>query len=220
MTKFTEFILEKTEPFEHIIWDWNGTIVNDLDLAVQSLGDLMDEHGLNRLDHEGYRKEFGFPIRDLYERLGFDLEKHCFDRLCERYTEIFNRDRAFQARLHDGMHEILETLGNKKTQSILTAGIQWHINEMVQHFGVHHHFDFIYGIDNLHAASKLERGRQLIKDSGVPSEKTILVGDTDHDFQVAKALGTHVLLIADGYQSFERLLELHPEAVQSRYVFD
>lgn len=220
MQKFHELLYEKLTPYEHIIWDWNGTVVNDLEQAIDSLATLMQENGLPRITKDEYLLEFGFPIRDLYIKLGFDMENLCFDQLCDRYTEIFNRDRAFKAKLHDGMHELLEGLSHHKTQSILSAGVQWHIDEMTQHFGVNHLFDYIYGIDNLHAASKLGRGRELIEVSKIDKEQTILIGDTDHDYEVAEQLGIDCLLIADGYQAASRLLDIHHHVIPSRYSLD
>ena len=81
-----------------------------------------------------------------------------------------------------------------------------------------HHFDHIFGIDNHYAGSKLERGRELIEKSRISPSQTLLIGDTDHDLQVANELGIDALLIADGYQSFNKLSQLHHNVLESRYL--
>lgn len=216
MEKFHLSLFEKLKPFDHVIWDWNGTIVNDFEQGVMALADLMIENNLEPITNERYHREFCFPIRDLYVKLGFDLNKKPFEELCIRYQQIWDK-RAFQAKLHDGIKDFLEDLSLHKTQSILSAGIQWHVEEATKFFDVHHLFDHVFGIHDLQAASKINRGRELMEISKVAPEKTILIGDTDHDHEVARTLGASCLLIADGFQSYERLSKVHNNVIPSRY---
>ena len=59
-----------------VIWDWNGTLLDDLQLCLRLLNELLEESGCpNRYDLEGYREIFGFPVVDYYRRAGLDLEK-------------------------------------------------------------------------------------------------------------------------------------------------
>lgn len=183
---------------------------------MQALGDLMEECDLPRISQQKYREEFCFPIQNFYIKLGFDFKKNSFDYLCKRYSDIWGV-RAHEAQLHDGIRDFLEDIGLSKTQSVLSAGIQWQIEAAAKHFDVHHLFDHVFGINDLRAASKLDRGRELIEVSKISPTKTILVGDTDHDGEVAMALGIGSLLIADGFQSLDRLAKVHNNVIPTRY---
>ncbi len=127
--------------------------------------------------------------------------------------------RAGSARLFPGVGEILKSLKVTRTQSILSAAAQWHLDEITAHFNIQHHFHYRFGIDNHYAGSKLDRGKELIEVSGIPAADTILIGDTDHDYEVAGELGISCLLVADGHQSPERLKCVSPNVISGRRMF-
>ena len=66
---------------DHVIWDWNGTLLNDVPHAIDTINFLLEPRGLPLMSIERYREIFGFPIRRYYETLGFDLQAESFARL-------------------------------------------------------------------------------------------------------------------------------------------
>jgi phosphoglycolate phosphatase len=201
----------------HVIWDWNGTLLNDVDLMVEVIGDILDKHGLERVNREKYCELFRFPIREYYKLIGFDLEKVSFERLSEQFTQDY-REGLSTTQLHDGVKEFLRCVTQSKiSQSVLSAAQETFLHEQLKHFGVHHYFDHIYGLEDYHAVSKIERGKQLMAEAKIPKETTLLIGDTDHDLEVGDALGVEVLLLADGHQSFDRLSSKHHRILRTRY---
>ena len=68
----------------HVIWDWNGTLVNDTHLAVEAACVLLEEHNLPLIDIAHYKEYFRFPVRDYYKLMGFDLEKVSFENSAEK----------------------------------------------------------------------------------------------------------------------------------------
>lgn len=198
-------ILEFAQDYDHVIWDWNGTLIDDTEIAVQALNAMLTEHQLNPVDKIQYKNVFGFPIRNYYEKVGFDLNQLSFDKLCDRFVEEYNHKRSKSAKLFHGIHETLSEIKKTKTQSILSAAEQNHLNEMTEYYGVAKHFHYRFGIEDFKAATKLHRGLDLIQTVDIPKNKTLMIGDTDHDFEVAQALGIQCLLIADGHQNEDRL---------------
>jgi phosphoglycolate phosphatase len=71
--------------------------------------------------------------------------------------------------------------------------------------GISNYFEGVAGLTDHYAVSKVERGKQLIREFNIDNENTWLIGDTTHDFEVATELGVKCILIADGHQSAERL---------------
>ncbi len=205
---FNQKIISHTENFDHIIWDWNGTLMNDVDIAVDSLNVMLAENNLPTKSIDEYKELFGFPIRSYYEKVGFDLQKLSFEKLCERFIDEYNHKRAKTANLFDDISDLLSEIKKIKTQSILSAAEQNHLHEMTDHFELTNHFHHRFGINDFYASSKIARGHELISHSGISVKQTILIGDTDHDFEVAQALGVSCLLISDGHQSEHRLRAL------------
>lgn len=211
-------ILAKVKNYDQIIWDWNGTLLDDVHVSVEVIGVLLEKHGLPRLTREGYRDIFQFPIIDYYKKLGFDFEKAPFKQVADEFVAEFNR-KVVDATLFDGTLAMLESIQSAGIrQAILSAATQWHLDEITAHFELTRYFTHIYGIDNHYAASKLERGRELLKASGINPARTLLIGDTDHDLEVASELGTDALLIADGHQSHERLASKHHDVMFTRFI--
>lgn len=215
-TPFKEILLDKVSSYKHVVWDWNGTLLNDLDIAVDALGALLDEHKIPRVSADEYKGLFRFPVIEYYKDVGFDLEKISFEYLCSRFVEEYNGKRAHTAQLFDGVPDILAAIKAQKTQSILSAGEQNHLNEITKALNIDHHFDNIYGLGDYYAASKIQRGHQLMDAVGIEASKTIMIGDTDHDHAVGQALGIDVLLIADGHQNYDKLKSIHHNVIETR----
>ena len=198
---------------DHIIWDWNGTLLSDVPHAVATINTLLAPRGLPLMDLERYRNTFCFPIRKYYEALGFDLKAESLSDLCETFVERFMA-KVNHCALEEGSRELLKRIkGAGKTQSVLSATHQPNLDQMVASFQLEPYFDFVYGIEDKLAASKLRRGHELIAASGIAPARTILVGDTDHDLEVARELGIPVVLVSHGHQCAERLRSLHHNVV-------
>ena len=75
---------------ELILWDWNGTLLDDVELCVDALNRLLARFGYpQRYDREQYRAIFGFPVQDYYARAGFDFARHSFDELARSFMEDY-----------------------------------------------------------------------------------------------------------------------------------
>ena len=191
---------------QHIIWDWNGTILDDVSYAVETINWQLARHGRPTLSYAQYRDIFDFPIRRYYDRLGFDYTRMSFEDLCHEYIEQYMSGyqvcRPFEA--------VLQVLRASRTQceqqSILSASDQSSLEQMIKHFAIGDLFDQVHGLDNRFAASKLVSGQRLIERSQVRLEDTVLVGDTLHDVEVASALGIDILLVDHGHHSRAKLL--------------
>ena len=58
---------------EHIVWDWNGTLLDDRWLTIAVMNRLLARRNMDELTEDRYLQFFTFPVIDYYRRLGFDL---------------------------------------------------------------------------------------------------------------------------------------------------
>jgi len=210
-------LLRKFASYKHIVFDWNGTLLDDTQICVDVISDLLSEHGLPRISLERYREIFGFPVIDYYRKLGFDFERTPFSLVGDHFIERY-RKRLGEAQLFEGVPLTLEILKKKGVRlSILSAAAQHHLDEATANYGLRPFLDLVFGTQDHYASSKLERGRELIKTTSIPPSNTLLIGDTDHDLEVGANLGVDILLVADGHQHYERLLQKHPNTIYSRF---
>ena len=191
--------------YHHLIWDWNGTLLDDLDLCIDVMNAILERRQLPQLHRARYHALFDFPVRTYYERLGFDPVEDSFARLSVEFISGYDA-RRLESALHPAARQVLAAASAAGLrQSILSAYRQETLHEIVQHFGLAAHFDHIAGLANIHAHSKLALGHALVRRLAIAPARILLVGDTLHDLEVARELGGDCALIAAGHHPFERL---------------
>lgn len=203
---------------ETIIWDWNGTLLNDYQAAWKAECRLFDKIGHSpRLDIEERKKLFTMPVQEYYRRLGFDFTLSNFEELSHQWFEFYEEEIK-AVTLFEGTELLLEKVrGAGKRQFILSAGPESHLVEYVNEKNLKKHFHGIYGLKGKTADCKRERGRDLFREHAPDPQKTLIIGDMVHDAEVAEDLGCHVLLVADGHQHYDVLKEKTSFVLKSRY---
>ena len=191
--------------YKHIIWDWNGTLFNDVELCLDILNNLLRNNNLPTKTVDFYRDIFTFPVRDYYAKAGFNLDVLSFEKLGQEWMNEYQQ-RRLEGGLHDGVQEILTKFNmNNIEQSILSAYKHDTLLEIVNHFNLQHYFTHLTGLDNIYASSKVNLGKDLMKKLVNFNCNVLLIGDTVHDFDVAMEIGCDCILIANGHQSKEKL---------------
>ena len=193
---------------ELILWDWNGTLLDDVELCVDALNRLLAEYGYpQRYNREQYRAVFGFPIEDYYTRAGFDFTKHSFAELAEKYMEDYVPASA-ACLLMDGAIDALEAFrAAGLRQVILSASKLDTLQQQAEDRGVTQYFERLLGLGDIYAKSKVEIGLAYLKENGFDPVRAVMIGDSVHDFEVAQALGVRCVLQSGGHQPPEKLRE-------------
>ncbi|MDR1755430.1 MAG: HAD family hydrolase [Culturomica sp.] len=191
--------------YTNIVWDWNGTLLDDLDAGVNTLNRMLEGRGLPLLTTEQYKAQFGFPVEPFYRQVGFDLERENLHEISVDFVRTYE-EFAPDVRLHREVVETLQSLREAgKIQFILSALREELLQPMVEEFGLSLYFSQVCGSDNIYAIGKVDRGRRMVGLCGIRPEETLMIGDTLHDAEVAEALGFDVLLYTGGHNSADRL---------------
>jgi len=193
--------------YSHIIWDWNGTLFNDVEWCVCVIDTLLLKRGLKPLGNVAdYQAVFGFPIINYYERAGFNFTNEPFEVAAKEYIDLYHTNKSGGCELHKSARFLLEWFcGQGKVQTILSASEKCNLIAQISEFGIEGYFEELLGLGDIYAKSKAEIGADYIRRRNV--EKAVLIGDTEHDFEVATALGIDCLLVANGHQSKEKLMK-------------
>lgn len=191
--------------YRNVVWDWNGTLLNDLEAGVSTLNRMLEKRGLERLTTETYKDEFGFPVIDFYKKVGFDVEGESFHDLSVDFVETYELF-ADQVILNEGVETVLASLQKKGIRLyVLSALREDLLQQMLHDFSIASYFDTACGSEDIYAAGKVERGLRMVEQLGIDPEDTLMVGDTIHDAEVAKALGFDCVLYSGGHNSEWRL---------------
>ena len=194
--------------YTHLIWDFNGTILDDVEIGIESVNLMLSARGLKTLNSvEEYRHAFGFPIIDYYRSLGFDFEKEDYYTVLapewvNNYLERVPRTRAFV-----GVEDTLKAVRKLGlVQVLLSASEVEQLTGQLCGLGLDGYFSEIVGLDNIHAGSKKDNA--LLWKARNPDAVPLLIGDTEHDAEVARAVGADCVLFAGGHQPRELLESL------------
>ena len=199
---------------KYIIFDWNGTLIDDAFVFVNVLNVLLKRRGLEGVNLHRYRELFCFPIKSFYKQIGLDVSDAAFTQLKIEFVKEYNK-RQYDAELFINTKSILQKLHNNKLLFVLSASNQNTLNRLIRHYKIQQYFQHVVGVDNDIADGKIEQGKKLIKKIGGSIHDAVLVGDTDHDYEVATNLEIDSILISHGHQSGARLGNLNARVVES-----
>jgi len=201
--------------YTHILWDWNGTLLDDAWLCVDVMNGMLKERGLRLRTIEQYKELFDFPVRDYYLKLGFDFNKEPFDNVGMEFIIRYNK-RHSETALHAEVHEVLSAFAAYGfIQYILSAREQNELISETKALGVYNYFERIRGLDDHYAHGKTDVGLLLVEEIGATKDKMLFIGDTRHDAEVAAEIGIDCILIPNGHHSSARLQKLGVPLISS-----
>lgn len=192
----------------HVIWDWNGTLFNDAVVCWEICQELVQESACEPPSFETFRKIFSIPVDIFwYQLLGQDTSAEQMKELGERFHARYI-SRRNECSLHDGALQVLQELAKRGvTHSILSSHPQPLLDAIVDICEIRPFFNTIQGHPGAGGSSKIPLGKEhLLKLPNKP-EEIVLIGDTVHDNELARALGVSSLLFAHGTQCPTRLEE-------------
>ena len=194
--------------YDYLVLDFNGTIIDDVDLCLNILNHLLEERNYKKVSLEEYKHIFTFPIKKYYINAGFNLEKYSFTSISSEFISLYQK-ASLNCKLYEGINELIDKCNNNRIKVVLLSASQIdNLKEQTDHFGLSEKFEAILGTSNIEAASKVESGKNYFKDK--QDKKILFVGDTTHDAEVASAIGADALLITHGHQARDILLKANP----------
>lgn len=182
-----------------VLWDWNGTLLDDLDLSFECLNDNLRRFGKPMLGHvDDYRRIFTFPVKEYYARAGLG------DDLFEQAAPCWMADymaREHVCLLRQGAREALEAFRDAGfRQVVLSASKLDNLLFQMERYDILPFFDAVLGLTHIYATSKEGIGAEWMQKNGVNPADCVMIGDTLHDAQVAATLGCRCVLLDGGHQ--------------------
>ena len=191
-----------------LIWDFNGTILDDVKLCISIENDMLKRRGMKKypVDIKEYQDYFSFPVINYYYYIGYTFEDETYEDVSLEFNQAYDA-RFSETKLMD---DFLETIQRAKKLSyrnvILSASRHDKLIHQCKLLGIEQYFDEILGIDNMLAGSKVEMAKQWMNKSNVTPQECKYIGDSVHDMEVAQALGIDdFTLLSKGHQSYEVL---------------
>ena len=189
--------------YDAVIWDYNGTLADDVDASLEASNEIIVRHGKEPITKDQYYEYVDYPISRFWEHI-FDLNEFPMEKIGEEYYKAY--PRYFRG-LSGGAAELVRKLHRAGVvQMILTSAHPRLIGETLGKAGIEDCFDAISSSSDLLAGSKIGRGVAWLEKSGITPARAVTVGDTLHDFDAARTMGTDCVLCSFGHQSKKQLM--------------
>ncbi|GIU92570.1 MAG: phosphatase [Acidimicrobiia bacterium] len=191
----------------HVVWDWNGTLVDDLGLVVEAVNGGLGRFGLGPIGPDDYRRHYARPVRTFYERLfGRAVTDEEWSQLDAAFHEGYRR-RLHRLRLRTEAPEALKEAARRGyTQSVLSMFLHDELVELVERLAIASFFLRVDGApDSGRGEAKASYLEAHLARLGVPAREVLVVGDSLDDADAAAAVGTRCVLLADGSHPIEVL---------------
>ncbi|MET9610277.1 HAD hydrolase-like protein [Streptomyces sp. NPDC006512] len=194
-----------TRPADHIVWDWNGTLLHDIDAVIAATNASFAELGFAPITLETYRDLYVVPVPKFYERLmgrlPTDAEWLVMDEAFHRHYWA----AADGAGLAEGALELLRGWqADGLTQSLLSLAPHDKLVPLVRTHGIDRHFlrvDGRTGPSHTSKAVHLVRHMAAMEAAGVSADRTVLIGDAVDDALAAAHVGARAILYTGGSHS-------------------
>lgn len=198
--------------YQNIFFDWNGTLINDIDLCIELLNGMLQVNHHPKVKKETYRQIFTFPIKDYYIKAGFKFTpvgNDSFDTLAKDFSRIY-KIRYKECHLFPDVVSTLKNLKKKANLYVLSATKEEELINELNNYGLLSYFTAVIGIKDIYGASKLDAAKTYFQKNSINPSTSLFVGDSTHDEEVGHALGGDVALIYRGHQTKEVLSASNP----------
>lgn len=191
--------------YDMIIWDFNGTLLDDVQAALCSVNDILRIRDREEISLETYREYTDTPIIKFYEHL-FDMNTTSFDQLSHEFHEGYRRHEHLTS-LSCGALELIDKSAYLGVRHVIcTASEESKVKEQLEALSISDRFEHVIAASDRTAGSKIEGAVEFMKKTGAAPERTLFIGDCVHDYQTACAIGAQCALLSSGHQSKSALL--------------
>ncbi|OFZ46507.1 MAG: hypothetical protein A2381_02245 [Bdellovibrionales bacterium RIFOXYB1_FULL_37_110] len=187
-----------------IIWDFNGTLLDDTLFCVDSMNKVLNKRGLPSITLQKYREIFGFPVKGYYEKAGFDLNLFSFHELSGEFIKLYYEGVYTKTKLHESAREVLSYFHAQGIKQVILSAMEHEgLVALTKFFNIYDYFESVWGIDDHHASGKIQIAKNHMDE--IKSQNLFYIGDTDHDEEVARFLHARLIFHCNGSQSIDRL---------------
>ncbi len=202
--------------YKYIMWDWNGTILDDAVINFETVNALLLRRDLKPMESlEQYRQIFDFPVIDFYKIAGFDLEREKFEAIAKEYVLEYE-ERFYESEIFEDIQNLIRDIKFAGVmQMILSATQQSMLEKQVRFHDMDYLFTDILGVKDVYGKSKVDIALRWITENNIDAADVLFVGDTTHDFLVAENIGCDCVLIARGHHCYEKLADTGAKVIEN-----
>ena len=201
--------------YKHIIWDWNGTLLDDIDISINAINYILKKHNKDLINLNFHENNFCFPIKNYYKKLSLPTDNLNFFLMCNEFASQYNKNWK-NTKLQKNAIFVLNKIKSKQiSQSILSAQENTQLNKFIQHYQIKKYFSYVIGLNNNKAEGKIKSGKKHLLQLKIPPKNILLIGDTNYDHSISEELGIDCILFYSKHQSKKILKNTSNRIIES-----
>lgn len=198
--------------YDLIVFDWDGTLMDSAAAIVRSIQAACRDLGLPEPSEARARHVIGLGLTDALQYAVPELLPERYPQLVERYRHHY-LSRDHELVLFEGVEALLGDLAaDGCILAVATGKSRVGLDRALAHSGLHAHFHSSRCADECFSKPHPQMLEQLMAEFGVAPDKTLMIGDTSHDLQMASNAGVGALAVTYGAHTHEHLAEHGPLA--------
>lgn len=186
------------ERFDLVVFDWDGTVLDSAGAIVRSIMAACVDLGLPVPTEERARYVIGLGLGDALRHAVPELEVEAYPRMVERYRHHY-LSSDHELSLFPGVGESIAWLSEQGCLlGVATGKSRVGLNRALAHSGLGAYFHATRCADECFSKPHPAMLEQLMDELGVTPERTLMIGDTTHDLQMARNAGVAGLAVSFG----------------------
>ncbi len=197
--------------FDLIIFDWDGTLINSIDWIVFCLQKAAQSCGCEIPEAQAAKNVIGLSLENALDRLFPGIDQSSRKQLTQRYSENFLSRMPAQNDLFVGVYEMLLQLKRQGYQlAIATGKSRMGLQKAMLGTGTEDLFNASRCADETASKPDPTMIQEIIEQLAADNDRTLMVGDSVHDLQMAANANIPCVAVSCGAHSSEQLLSYQP----------
>ena len=196
--------------FDLIVFDWDGTLLDSTATIVASMQAAARDLGLPVPDVRAASHVIGLGLQDAMQRAMPDLDPKSYPRMVERYRyHYLSQDHSLT--LFDGVRDMLSDLASQGYfLAVATGKSRVGLNRALNTAGLMSVFDATRCADETFSKPHPAMLHEITRELGQDLRRTVMIGDTTHDLQMASNAGAAAVGVHFGAHPKGELQALSP----------
>ena len=196
--------------FDLIVWDWDGTLVDSTGMIAAALIKATEEVGLPLITAEQVKSIIGLGMRESIQVLYGDIPENKAQALARHYSINYYASESHIS-LFEGASETIVELSKRGFKlAVATGKGRRGLDSALVHSQLTHYFHATRTVDECLSKPHPQMLNELMDDLGVLPERTLMIGDTSYDLQMANAAGVGSVGVTYGAQVLDEWQYLRP----------
>lgn len=196
-----------------IVFDWDGTLSDSADRIVRAVGRAAAQVGLPVLAAQQVRDIIGLGLMESFQTLYPDADVGLFEPFTTGYRDAYLSSEQATARLFDGAIETLGTLHSEFTLAVATGKSRVGLDREMVETETAHFFRTSRCADETEPKPHPQMLLEILEQTGIAPDETLMIGDTDHDIKMAHGAGVTPVAVNCGAQLPDRLSAANPAVI-------